>query len=149
MKKFRLLLCGLMVAGVAFTSCSDDDGDAPAQQASITGKWYYSQRGLNAAGQDMGFSNYSEHATGCTKDNMELTEGGAWREYDYTSAPACTESVETSTYTRTANSITFGTGEGADTWEIESVTDNTLRLRQLYTASEAGNVYSIETYTRN
>jgi len=137
-----------MVAGFAFTSCSDDDGDAPAQQASITGKWYYEKQGYSAMGSDVGMSNYSGHAANCTKDNMELTDGGAWKEYDYASSPACTESVETSTYTRTSNSITFGTGEAAETYEIESLTDNTLRIRQQETLN-GQTVYWVETYTRN
>jgi hypothetical protein len=146
MKKFKLLLCGMMVAGFAFTSCSDDDS-APTQQASLTGKWYYSQQGISAFGVD-NLQNYSGHAAGCTKDNMELTADGAWKEYDYSASPQCTESVMTSTYTTGNSSITFGTGESAETYEIESLTENTLRIRQAYTQS-GQTYYDVETYTRN
>lgn len=148
MKNFKLLLCGLIVAGFAFTSCGDDDS-TPAAQTPITGKWYYSQTGTNVMGEDMGFTNYTGHEAGCIKDNMELTEAGVWKEFDYTPATACTENVETSTYTRTPNTITFGSGVDAETYEIESVTATTLRIRQLVSSEDGHNVYSVETYTRN
>lgn len=147
MKNFRLLLAGLMVAGFAFTSCGDDDSTPAAEQASITGKWFYSQDGFSAMGVD-NLSNYDGHTAGCTKDNMELTEANAYKEFDY-SGEACTESVVTSTYTRTPNSITFGTGENAEVYEIESITATTLRIRQLESTTGGQNVYWVETYTRN
>lgn len=148
MKNFRLLLAGLMVAGFAFTSCGDDDSTPAAEQASILGKWDYAQSGMNGAGMDIGFENY-DHEAGCSKDHMELAEGGVYKDYWYGPATECTETVETSTYSLGNSSITFGTGEGAETWEIESVTSSTMRIRKLYSASEAGNIYEVETYTRH
>ncbi|MCR5860898.1 hypothetical protein LRS05_01500 [Flavobacterium sp. J372] len=138
-----------MVAGFAFTSCSDDDGDAPAQQASITGKWYYAQQGTNFMGQDVGFTNYPFHTQGCEKDNMVLGTDNSYKEYEYeTAATGCTEEeVLSSTYTMGNSSITFGTGASADTWEIESVTENTMRIRQAQTM-EGQTYYEVQTYTR-
>jgi len=149
MKRLKFILGAILISGFALTSCSDDDSDSnQEQQASIEGKWFYAKQGFSAAGVD-NLQNYDGHEAGCTKDNFVLdAAAGSWKEYDYAST-TCDETVVTSTYTRNGNSITFGTGPDAETYEIQSVTDSSLRIRQLESTTGGQNIYYVETYTRN
>ncbi|MCR5860899.1 hypothetical protein LRS05_01505 [Flavobacterium sp. J372] len=145
MKKIKLYLCLLFAAVLA--SCSDDSTERTiAAQPPITGKWYYSQQGQSIAGEDF-LVNYTLHTAGCSKDNIVLGTDNSYRINEY-SEENCQEISNTSTYSVNNNFITFGTGSSANTYEIESVTSTTLRLRQAE-AVNGTTEYWVETFTRN
>jgi hypothetical protein len=146
MKKIKLLVSTLAVAGL-LASCSDDSTERTiSAQPPITGKWYYSQQGQSINGEDF-LADYTSHIPGCSKDNIVLGTDNSYRRNDY-SEQTCQEVSTTSTYLVDNNFITFGTGAEANTYEIESVTANTLRLRQAE-GVDGVTVYLVETYTRN
>lgn len=146
MKKLKLYLLIILFA-VGLASCSDDSTERTiATQPPVTGKWYYSQQGQTIAGEDF-LVNYDLHTQGCSKDNIVLGTDNSYRFNDY-SAENCQEISNTSTYSISGNYITLGTGPDADTFEIESVTSTTMRLRQEETVD--GTIqYRVRTFTRN
>ncbi|MGV3460168.1 MAG: lipocalin family protein [Flavobacterium sp.] len=147
MKNFRLLFCGFIIATMTVISCSDDDaGSSVATQAPITGKWYYSQQGQSIGGQDF-LTNYTMHTPGCSKDNIVFGADNSYRRNEYEDGN-CQEISAATTYSISNNIITIGSGFDSEVYEIESVTANTLRLRQAETVG-GETEYWVETFTKN
>ncbi|KAF2519410.1 hypothetical protein E0W68_03415 [Flavobacterium salilacus subsp. salilacus] len=122
MKKV-FLLAAIAFAGLTITSCSsDDDGGS----ASIEGKWYYSEEGFSAVGQE-DLSDYDDHEAGCEKDYIEFVEGGVFRDVDFFNSD-CEFDTETSTWTRNGNTLTIGTGTDAVTENIATLSGSTLKI---------------------
>lgn len=147
MKEYRLIIMGLIITALSLASCSDNSADSAIEtQAPVTGKWYYSQQGLTSAGDDF-LQDYTMHTPGCSKDNIVLGEDNSYTHNEYEEGN-CGVSSTTSTYTLDDNVLTLGTGPDAETYEIESVTATSLRLRQAETVNGVTE-YWVETFTRD
>lgn len=120
MKKVILLFVAI-VSLSSITSCSDDD----EAEASLVGKWEYSQAGISGGGQDLLLP--YEHTEGCTKDFVQIT-ATLYADHSFFNDGGCEEDIETSTYTRSGNTLTIGTGADAYTATIATLNGNTLRL---------------------
>lgn len=144
MKKFRLLLCGLMVAGFAFTSCSDDDSDGGSGQASLNGRWFYAKEGVSAMGIES--LNDWNHEPGCIKDNVEFAANGVFNETYY--YEDCDEDKDTGTWSTTGNKLTVSSGGSSSVVEIVELTENILKIRQAQSVGD-NTIYDVQVYTRN
>ena len=126
MKQLKLTMA-LLAAGLMMVSCNkDDDGGS---QAALEGKWIYSKEGVAGGGQEI-LDDY-EHSEGCAKDYTEIIAGGTVKDVWYYGSE-CTEDIEESTWTREGNTVTVGTGEDADQFEILNLTDTELKIATEY-----------------
>ncbi len=123
MKNFKILFLSVVAAGLTLTSCNKDDDK---NNASIEGKWTFSQEGLSQGNNEV-LSNY-EHAEGCNKDFVEFIEGGSYKDVSYFGSD-CTVTTETGTWSRNGNTLTATIDGETNSAEIVNLTDNELKLR--------------------
>lgn len=145
MKNLKIVLFSVLAMGTVLTSCSkDDDGGTGGK---IEGKWIYAKYGGAVAGKEMLVDH--EHAVGCSKDFMEITAGGTFRDVDYYGSE-CTEEVDTGKWTKQGNTFTM-TYDGTDGEVIKStivsLTGSELKVKSDFTQGGV-TASSIELYTR-
>jgi len=143
MKNVKLLL-GLFAATAIFSSCGSDDDKGSATSGTLEGKWAYSKSGIAASGQEI-LTDYTDHEAGCTKDYIEFVAGGVFKDVDYYNAQ-CESSTATSTWVRTGNTLTTGTGEDASTLTITELNSNTLKFT--YTDESLPGATLVEVFTK-
>lgn len=137
----KVLLFGLSLAALTFTSCSDDDGDS----ASIEGKWYYSEQGVSANGAEV-LTDYMDHEDGCEKDYVEFLADGVFKDVDYFNSD-CETFIDETTWSRSGNSLTIGEGEDAETATIATLSGSTLKITTSETI-DGQTINYVEVYTR-
>ena len=138
----KVLLFGLSIAALTFVSCSDDDGGSSAP---LEGKWYYSEEGVSANGQEV-LQDYVDHQEGCEKDYIEFVEGGVFKDVDFYNTD-CDTYMDETTWSRSGNTLTIGTGEDAETGTIATLNGSTLKLT--VTETFEGQTFNyVEVYTR-
>ncbi|WP_428230169.1 lipocalin family protein [Flavobacterium sp.] len=76
MKKLSTLFLFLTTIGVISTSCSNDDSST-VNNASIVGKWEFSQYGIGPVGKEI-FTDRT-NITECGKDYMEFLSDGTYK----------------------------------------------------------------------
>jgi hypothetical protein len=118
MKKILLVVIAI-VSFSTITSCDKDD-----DQASLQGKWEYSQDGFAVNGVEILVA--YQHEAGCTKD-FSVISANTIIDYTYFSDD-CEETVVTIPFSRSGNTITVGSGEFSATFEIKTLDANTLKL---------------------
>jgi hypothetical protein len=118
MKKILLVVIAI-VSFSTITSCDKDD-----DQASLQGKWEYSQDGFAVNGVEILVA--YQHEAGCTK-NFSVFSANTIIDYTYFSDD-CEETVMTIPFSRSGNTITVGSGEFSATFEIKTLDANTLKL---------------------
>lgn len=141
MKKLILLFVAC-VSLTTITSCSKDDDSS---SASLEGKWEWSKEGFSANGQEV-LSNY-EHTAGCSKDYIVITSTTVSdHTFESNGTGGCSEDIFNTTYTRSGNTLTVGTGALASTAQIASLTGSTLKIT--YADEDTPGLILIDVYTR-
>jgi hypothetical protein len=130
MKKLKIVLFSVLALGLTLTSCSDDDNSSNNTSGNLEGKWIYDKTGAVVEGHDL-FIDYS-HQEGCNKDYIEFVSGGNYKEVEY-SGSECEMSTDETTWSRSGNTLTVGTGEDAMTGTIETLTATDLRIKTTQT----------------
>ncbi|MXN91570.1 hypothetical protein GR160_10055 [Flavobacterium sp. Sd200] len=143
MKNAKLLL-GLFAAAAIFSSCSGDDDAGSSTSAPLEGKWFYSKSGIAASGQEV-LLDYDEHQSGCSKDYVEFVAGGVFNDVDYYTSE-CAFTNDASTWTRSGNTITIGTGANAEIATIVVLDNSTLKITS--TDEEMPGAQFVSVYTR-
>lgn len=125
MKNGKLLLA-LFATAAIFSSCGSDDDSGSTTGGNIEGKWYYFKEGVASGNQEV-LIDYPDHQAGCTKDYVEFVAGGVFNDVDYHNA-ACEFDNYASTWVKSGNTITLGTGADADAGTIKELTASTLKV---------------------
>ena len=119
MKKFAFLF---VAVATVFTSCSDDND---SKSAKLPGTWEFAKQGSVVGGQEV-LVDY-DHTAGCPKDYIVI-DADKFVEHDFT-GDDCLESTDTTTYTRSGNTITITSGGETVTGTIMQLTSSTLKLK--------------------
>jgi len=149
MKKAKLFLLALTAfSAVTITSCGGDDDNAPVTPPapSIEGTWFYSKDGMGTTSNEM-LQPY-QHATGCTKDHIEVMANGDFVDHSFSGSP-CLESEEMLKWTRQGNKITVDEGETETVYEILNHTDSELKLGEVLSTQGGMAIYDITVFTRS
>jgi hypothetical protein len=156
MKKFKVLLCAVLVAGFSFTSCSDDDEDTTPvnggnTSASIEGRWYFSQEGTGTESMAESSLRDYDHADDCGKDYVLFNEGGVLKTIEFDGDDNCAQIVRETAWAKNGNTLTFGTGAEATTAEVIALTSTTLKIREVNPdfGGSGLTVYDYTVFTRN
>jgi len=132
MKKLSILFLSALSLGMTVVSCSSDDNGA---EASIEGKWNLSKMSMTSSAGTTPEMDNPENASGCNKNYLEIKAGGV-ASYGSYEGTVCTLSTETGTWSKDGNKITIKFGTETDVYEVVSVTNSGLTLRNTY--AEAG-----------
>jgi len=148
MKNYKLLL-GLFASVSIFYSCSNDDDVVTEDvNATIIGRWIYSQQGFAAGGQEQ-LSNYA-HRTGCNKDYIKFDLDRKFYEIEYLNG-CVIDTIGKGTFDRDNNNNLTLIYDNAPTdrivYRIES-TATTLKTTT-ETTFEGQPVNVVTTYTKN
>lgn len=146
MKNAKLLL-GLFAATAIFSSCSGDD-DAPSGPVTngvLEGKWTYAKEGVRSGNNEV-LVDYANDTQCATKDYVEYVAGGVVKDVDY-SGSNCSVDTYTSSWVRSGNTLTEGTGEDAVAYTIEELSATTLKVSEVYTF-QGTTVTSVTVFTR-
>ena len=128
MKKKLSKLLLFVIASIAFTACSKDDSATGVASGNLIGNWEYFQEGSIVNGQEILLP--YEHAVGCLKDNIELLEGGVYKEYYYDNFnKPCDLNLATGTWTRGGDVITISALGLSNKVEILSLDATTLKVK--------------------
>ena len=122
MKNLKIVLFSVLALGLTVTSCSDDDSSSSAK---LEGKWIYSKTGASANGQEM-LIDY-DHAEGCTKDYLEIIEGGSFKDVEYDGSE-CAEYTDEGTWAKNGNTLTVNYEDYVWTTKIEKLTGSQLKI---------------------
>ena len=117
----------LMVLG--FSSCDKDDDKYELPAATLTGKWYYSKVGTTIGGAEV-LADYDGNEDGCSKDYIELGNGGEFANVDYDSTDSpCEVLTDTGSYAVTGNTIVVDSGDGAVTGTLLNLSYTELKIK--------------------
>lgn len=117
----------LMVLG--FSSCDKDDDKYELPAATLTGKWFYSKVGTTIGGAEV-LGDYDGNETGCSKDYIELGNGGQYADVDYDSTDSpCEVFTDTGSYAVTGNTVVIDTGEDTVTATLLNLSYTELKLK--------------------
>jgi len=142
MKTIKLYLAAVLIAGLSFTSCSDDDDNGPSTGGEIVGKWTPTKTVTSVNNADVE-SDYTGNEPGCPKDFSEFVTGGVLRDVIYfkNTAEVCTEDADnTSAWTKTGTTLTID----GTTYEITRLTGSELRYKS--TVSTGGATLTVTEY---
>ena len=131
MKNVKLLLAGVLIAGLSFTSCSKDDDNSSSTDGNIVGKWTPTKTVTSVSNQEVE-AEYTSNEPGCEKDFTEFVEGGVLKDVIYykNSSEVCTQDADaTSTWSKTGTSLTID----GDTYEVTRLTGSELRFKSTVT----------------
>ena len=128
MKDAKLLLA-LFAATAMFTSCGDDDSSSTS--APLEGKWYYSQDGVSANGQEV-LTPYEQDTECNKKDYLEFVAGGVFNDFDFYGTD-CASDNDNGTWTKSGKTITTIVDGETTTATIEKLTSSTLKIKSAYT----------------
>jgi len=127
MFKLKNLSVFAAVLFLGLSSCSNDNDDTQEAAAQVEGTWQFTKEGTITNNQEI-LNNY-EHTTGCTKDYIEIFGGNVIKDH-YFDNPNCQETIDTGTWNKNNNALTFvyqnGTTVNA---EIMQLTNTTLKLK--------------------
>lgn len=127
MKKIKVVLATLVIAGLTLTSCSSDDSSGTA--ASIVGKWNETKSVIRVSGQNV--TQTYENEPGCDKDFVEFKAGGTMDKVVYfkNASNACEADAETAVgYTKTDDALVINGGFYEGTYEITKLSGSELRI---------------------
>lgn len=145
MKNVKLLL-GLFATAAIFSSCgSDDDASGPATNGALEGKWTYAKQGVMSGNNEVLFD-YQNDAECTTKDYVEYVAGGVLKDVDYYDTD-CKSDTYTSSWTKSGNTLTEGTGEDAIVYTIKELSSTTLKVIDVEVV-QGVTVTSVSVYTR-
>lgn len=133
MKKFRLALASAVAAVFLLGSCSNND-DEPA--GTLEGRWTPIKTITVVNGGSETEQAYSGNEAACDKDYREFLTGGLYRFVIlYQNVQnVCTEDVETSTWSKSGNTLTITQGvDESGTYEITKLTNSELRYKSVAT----------------
>lgn len=141
MKEIKNFVVLFVVATMVLFSCDKKDDDA----ASIVGKWQYAKEGTIVNGSEV-LVDYN-HTPGCSKDYIEVIDGGVLKDvyYDSNGAGGCDETIDTAAWTRNGNTLTVTAFGESSTVEISELTQTTLKVK--YTDPSDGTMY-VTVHTR-
>ena len=123
MKKVLFLCLGLLAIGLTTTGCSNDD-----ENASIEGKWFFSQTGLSVGGQEA-LDPYV-HTEGCEKDYWEFNTGGVLKEVSFNKdGSTCESDIVLGTYTKSDNNLLVSLNGQSNVYTIMTLNSSTLKIK--------------------
>ena len=128
MKKISVLFVSILILGIIFTSCSNDEG--PVDMALIEGKWNFNKSTATSSGITIPFpTQYFKNEEGCNKDYVDILKGGTVKYGDY--SLNCAFVGKDGTWTQSGNTITIRvSGTTLDgTFNVTSLTANELILK--------------------
>lgn len=131
MKKLSILLFFLITIGLTFTSCSNDNNNN-ASNASIVGKWEFSQHGIGPVGKEILTDRVN--ITECGKDYMEFLSNETYKVVLFRKDNGqCNTSEDNGKYTKTGSTLSLKKGnienlEPANS-EIIVLNETTLKIR--------------------
>jgi len=131
MKKIKLYLAAVLIAGLSFTSCSDDDNNGPSTGGEIMAKWSPIKT-VTKLGSIEGEIEYINSEPTCGDDYIEFATGGVFNRGVWdknTDTLACEIDMATATtYTKSNNDLTIGAGLYQGTYKITLLTGSELRF---------------------
>jgi hypothetical protein len=137
MKKLRILIATVVIAGISAVSCSSDD-DGGAVSGSIERKWNPTKTTVKV-GSDTFTQNYADNEVGCSKDYIEFAAANVLNRVVYNrnvDTNEC-ESVNgtPATWARDENTLTITGGQYEGTYEIVKLNGSELRIEDESTAA--------------
>jgi hypothetical protein len=130
MSKLSVLFVAALALGMSFVSCDKDDD----KDAAIEGKWYFSKIAYTIGTDAIPEIDYP-NACSSKKDFIELKTGAVSIDGSYDDN--CVLDQSTSTWSKSGNTLVLD----GENFEILSLTDTTIKLKQSYT--EAGETVSV------
>ncbi len=127
MKKIKVVLATLIMAGLTLTSCSSDDSSGTA--ASIVGKWNETKTVTKISGSTV--TQTYENEEGCDKDFVEFKAGGTLDRVTYftNASDDCEASSQTGVgYTKTDDVLVINGSIYEGTYEITKLSGSELRV---------------------
>lgn len=147
MKKMKILLAIAIIAALSFTACSKDNTPSGAvTNGSITEKWNPEKVVVTGIGINS-TQVYSGNEADCDKDYLEFLATNVLNfvVINKNSSNVCTPAApETSTYTKSVNSLTISNGTYGGTYTITTLSDSELILKSV--ASQGGVQITTNTY---
>lgn len=145
MKKLKLIICTVVLAGLSLASCSSDDG--PGVPPTIVGKWKYNKTITTVNNGNPTTTNYPNHEPNCEKDYQEFIEGGVFKDvvWNKNSENQCViDDSDTSTWSKADNALTI---DG----EVYTITKlNNSELRYESSTSTGGTTLKVtQVFTKN
>ena len=137
MSKLSVLFVAALALGMSFASCNKDDDNA---SAAIEGKWYFSKIAITGGTDATPEIDYP-NACSSKKDFIELKTGAVSIDGSYDDN--CVLDQYTSTWSKSGNTLVLD----GENYEILSLTDTTIKVKQSYTL-EGQTVSVVITLTR-
>ena len=137
MSKLSVLFVAALALGMSFVSCNKDDDNA---SAAIEGKWYFSKIAITGGTDATPEIDYP-NACSSKKDFIELKTGAVSIDGSYDDN--CVLDQYTSTWSKSGNTLVLD----GENYEILSLTDTTIKVKQSYTL-EGQTVSVVITLTR-
>jgi hypothetical protein len=135
MSKLSVLFVAALALGMSFVSCDkDDDNNSGVASAAIEGKWYFSKLAYTYGTTAIPEIDYP-NACSSKKDFIELKTGAVSIDGSYDDN--CVLDQSTSTWSKSGNTLVLD----GENFEILSLTDTTIKVKQSYT--EAGETVSV------
>nr|WP_314895495.1 lipocalin family protein [uncultured Flavobacterium sp.] len=129
MKKAIILFISVLVLGMTFSSCSNDDNSPAPTPASVEGKWIYNKMSYTYLGGTNPEEDYVGNELGCIKDYIELNAGGVYNDGDYTGSD-CVLVKNNGTWSKSGNIITVLSPGLAAHFELVSVSSSELKVKR-------------------
>jgi hypothetical protein len=145
MKKIKILLAAVAIAGLGLNSCSSSD-DGSDTQASIVGKWtpIKTVTKFNGASSTQ---TYDDNEIGCDKDYVQFVDGSVFNNvvFNKNTDNDCIETAaDPEVWAKTDDTLTITGGEFDGTYEVIKLTNSELRISDQ--ESIAGNDVTVTVY---
>ncbi len=136
MKKIKFYLAAVLIAGLSFTSCSDDDDNGSSTDGEIVAKWTPTRTVNTVNNVEVSSTDYTFNEPGCEKDFTQFLAGGVLNDVIYykNAAEVCTQDADvTGTWTKSGNTLVIDDAN----YEITRLTGSELVYKSTVTTSGA------------
>lgn len=128
MKKLSVLFALILILGMTFTSCSNDDDSST--NASIEGKWNFNKQSFSPTGYTLPEIDFSGNVASCNKDYIDILAGGVVNYIDYNGS-TCTYTSTPGTWSKVGDKLNIVVSSAGlvGSFTITSLTATELKIK--------------------